>query len=578
MNRVPHRVPQAQPDPVRDHDADYVPAAARASGNALEPDKLEPAGASDEIDALIQTKREQERQLDARSPANVVAVWQPPQPLPEQRLLPVPPFDFGLLPVDFHECVQDVAERMQVAPDLPAVASIAALGIVAANARTVFPKEHDDEWREYPNLWGTLVAPSGSMKSPSIKLAEGFLDKLEEQERDRHTRRQLESEAGEMIADSEFKAIKARLDETSKAKAKGKADSVVSVARAEIEAALRKLEEEKANRPRIRHLKLTDTTVEALFDRVQRGKRRATPVIVWRDELMAVLYSFERDGHQTDRQVFMEGWTVTTTKIERVGRGSLFVKDFACSLFGCATPGALAPYVRETTAEGPGSDGFLQRMQLIVYPDPLPRWELIDRPRNRMAATRAFSVFERLYALDEDDECGKPPGLHFDEMAQGFFNEYLTELEYRLRDDRRGWDTDARKSHFSKYRGLMPKLALICHLASGPGAENQRIPIHAAKQAALWCDYLEKHAERVYAMKDRSIEQLIVEKIKSGRLTGELGVRDLHRRYFDQRDRKTEDVRSALEELEHLGWVRLHTQQTGGRPRDIAVINPMGAR
>lgn len=514
---------------------------------------------------------------DMPPPEAADADWKPPQTLPEQRLLPVLPFDYDLLPSDFHDYVKDVAERMQVAPDLVAVGMMAALGIVAANARTIHPK-HFDNWRVYTNLWGIGIGPPGSMKSPALKGPEHFLDKLEAQEREHHKQRLIEAEADKMLIESERKALKAQLD--SAAKAKGKGDAAASIERDEIVAALRKIEEcNAAAQPHQRRLKMTDTTVEAMLDRVQRGARHATPVIVWRDEVVGLFNSFERDGHEADRKVYLEGWSGQSISIDRVGRGTQHAKDFTCSIFGGATPGAIAPYVRETTAEGAGADGFLQRAQLLVYPDPLPAWELVDRKPDHMAEMRAFAVFERLYALDEDDEQGKPPALHFADDAQSFFNAWLTNLEHRLRDDRTGWDTEARQSHFSKYRSLMPALALLCHLASGERSPHEPVSLRAAMRAAQWCVYLEAHAERVYALRDRSIEELIVDKIRSGKLTGEIAVRDLHRRFFDQRERKAEDVHRALEELEHLGWVKL-SQKTGGRgrPRPVVLINPLGVR
>ena len=139
-------------------------------------------------------------------------------------------------------------------------------------------------------------------------------------------------------------------------------------------------------------------------------------------------------------------------------------------------------------------------------------------------------------------------------------------------------DTEARRSHFGKYRSLMPALALLCHLASGPGTENAPITVHAALQGSMWCDYLERHAERVYALRDRSIEQRIVDWIKSGKLAGEVGVREMYRRHFDHRY-KMDELNIALAELERLGWVGLTSKQGAtGRPAAMVQINPRGAK
>jgi putative DNA primase/helicase len=594
VNRYPHidvwgnqrydDVSPTEPDPGRDLDADDRRDAEREPATAPEPGAPDPDYSPE---ALEHQALEHERQLDAEAPVIDIdigtgkpaairensaksVVWEAPQPLPEQQFLPVPRFNSDLLPVDIRPWTTDIAERMQVAPDLVAVAAMAALGVVAANARTIHPKRYDS-WRVYPNLWGAAVALPGSMKTPAASSVERVLNKLEEQERELHKRRLVDAQADEMISDANHKALKAKLEGS----AKGRKDAQ-DINRHEIVEALRKLSEDQKERPHLRRLKASDTTIEALIDRVQRGNRRCAPIVIWRDELLSLLKSFDRDGHEGDRAQLMEGWGVATITVDRMSRGTLYVKDFAVSIFGCVTPGGIAAYVREATEEGAGADGFLQRLQLLVYPDPLPTWTLVDRTPDRVAEQRAFAMYERLYALDQEDEHGKPPALRFDPEAQNYFDAWLTNLEHRLRDHRVGWDTEARRSHFSKYRSLMPAIALLSHLASGEGTEDQQVTQEAAHRAAQWCEYLEAHAERVYAMTDRSIESILVDKIASGKLAGVVSVRDLHRRHFA--GRKADDVHEALEELGRLGWLRLQTEKTRGRPRETALINPLAVR
>src|SRR5262249_51236635 len=147
----------------------------------------------------------------AAPPSDKPPEWQPPTPLSDQRLRPVPPFDPDLLPIDLRGIVMDTAERMQVAPDLPAVAAMCALGAVAANARTIYPKRNDTGWRVYTNLWGCPVAPAGSMKSPAAAVFERLLNKLEMRARDNYERSQLQAKADAMIAEAAHRALKAKL-------------------------------------------------------------------------------------------------------------------------------------------------------------------------------------------------------------------------------------------------------------------------------------------------------------------------------------------------------------------------------
>jgi hypothetical protein len=53
------------------------------------------------------------------------------------------------------------------------------------------------------------------------------------------------------------------------------------------------------------------------------------------------------------------------------------------------------------------------------------------------------------------------------------------------------------ESHLAKSRSLLPKLALICHLAESERMEAE-IALVQAERAAAVCSYLEQHATRVY--------------------------------------------------------------------------------
>jgi hypothetical protein len=207
-------------------------------------------------------------------------------------------------------------------------------------------------------------------------------------------------------------------------------------------------------------------------------------------------------------------------------------------------------------------------------------WRLVDRCPDRIAEQRACALYERLFALDEDDELGKPPALHFADDAQEFFNEWLKDLELRLRDPQQGWD-DARHSHFAKYRSLMPGIALLCHLASGNGSQDTPITLDATARAARWCTFLEAHAERVYAMRDRSIEEVLIDKIRRGKLPDGLTVRALQRDHLA--GHRAAELYKALEELEQHGWLRRDTVKPapgsrGGRPSTRIFVNPLARR
>lgn len=490
------------------------------------------------------------------------AEWPDPQPL-KNPLPPVPAFDVQLLPSDLRIWIVDIATRMQVPIEMIAVAAMSALSVVASSARTIHPKRFDD-WRVYPVLWGVAIAPAGSKKTPSMKEAQRPLDMLDAIERKRWADDGKRREAALLVAKARQDAAAANLK---KAAQKGySSEELEDIA----SRAVQKPEEDFTVRPR--RYTSQDTTTEKISDLVNRAGegKRSYPLGIMRDELIGLLQTFDRDGREGDRAFYLEGWSVGDKQIDRIGRGEIFVKDLCLVVFGNATPGPFEAYVREATS-GPDADGFLQRLQMAVYPDPIADLRYVDQPVDHLAFNRALGVFERLAQIREEDKRGKPPALRFTDDAQVYFEQWFVGLERWLA---RSEDHHAVVSHFSKYRSLMPALALVLHLAAAPGNENEPVSIEAAKQAAAWCAFLTSHAKRIYSIAghpERVAAQAILKRVQAGKLSGEVKLRALER---DFRSYDAETLRAAVEFLEDHGWCRSSIVKGAGRPSERVTFNP----
>lgn len=90
--------------------------------------------------------------------------WPEPETLRDE-LPAVPPFDPALLPTSLRPMVEDVADRMQVAVDFPAIVAVTTLAGICSRRALMQPKAQDHSWLVVPNLWGAIVAPPGAMKS-----------------------------------------------------------------------------------------------------------------------------------------------------------------------------------------------------------------------------------------------------------------------------------------------------------------------------------------------------------------------------------------------------------------------------
>lgn len=153
------------------------------------------------------------------------------------------------------------------------------------------------------------------------------------------------------------------------------------------------------------------------------------------------------------------------------------------------------------------NDGLLQRFQLLVYPDKKP-WRLVDDQPNSFAKNRVFHLCKMINDMVFTEQGAKEPESHyegqhtipffrFSDEAQLFFHNWIKELQEKLEKN----EHPIILQHLSKYRSLMPSLALIFHIIQlADGKKESEITLESARQAAACCTYLESHARRIYGM------------------------------------------------------------------------------
>jgi hypothetical protein len=478
-----------------------------------------------------------------------------PEPKPIELALPdVKPFDTKLLPETFRLFVEDQAELMQIAPDFIATPLMVAAAAAIGNGITIAPKANDVSWIVPTILWGGVVGRPGMLKSPAIAKAMHPLSVIESEMQEQFEARRQNFNSQKVVYEAALKKAKSDL-------AKGHATSIPA----------------EPEEPKPERILVNDSTMQMLGE-IQRHSPRG--VLVMRDELVSLLETLGADGQEGARGYYLEGWNgISSYRVDRIGRGSFIIQRHALWVFGGIQPGRLQAYIRQAVNGGNGDDGLLQRFQMIVWPDTAKDWQNIDRVPDFEAMQAVDDSFLRLRHLDpvaigaHVDPVGKRPAyLHFNSEAQEEFDAFRLKLETSVRT---GDKHPALESHLSKYRSLVPTLALVIHLADGGTGPVTR---DALRKAIWWSNYLWSHARRVYASVTNAAAfgaKALANKVTEGKLTNGFTAREVQRHGW-QSLTTPDDVRNALEWLVDAGWLRINrvTNSEGGRPTETYTINP----
>jgi hypothetical protein len=497
--------------------------------------------------------------------------WPDPKPLGDD-LLPVEPFKLDLLPEAFQAYASDVAELMQCPVDFIAISLMAAAGSLIGNQCAIRPKLLDSYWEEFPNLWALIVGNPGVMKTPATKMALKPLRQLDYQ-----ARQAFERELAAYTKKKAAEEIKAKAAERRAKKALEKDQN------ADIEEIL---EAEASEKPVLRRYTTVNNTLEALGETMIENPNG---ILALHDEAMGLLVKLDREEKAEDREFYLAGWSGNQSySFDRIGRGHRYIPSVTIGILGGTQPAKIIPYLRDALKTD-GSDGLIARFGLLVWPDIKREWANVDRKPSMSARDHVDAVFKALNSIDPHDIGAtavpdQVPFLHFDEEALELFQEWRTKREGEWRG---GELHPALVSHFTKYRKLVPALALICELVDGapnmfglrPTEPRKAVGADALRRALAWEEYLISHAKRAYgavtATKVR-VAKAILKKIQSGDLPDGFRARDITQSGWANLGDKDEvaEALTLLEDRDYVVSVRIEPGKKGGRPTDGYRINP----
>lgn len=483
-----------------------------------------------------------------------------PEPLPvKNTLLPVLPMTLDMLPTPFQPWVRDICNRRQCPLDFVAIPAILMMASLIGARCSIKPNSQDD-WTVVPNLWGGILGDPGTLKSPICSEVLFSFGHLELKAKKEYIEKKSQYEA-EKTAFIEAKNLLER--QIKEAIEKGSEEELTSL-KEQLTTLLKKCPPE----PSFKRYKVSDTTLEKMHEILSQN---SGGVLIYRDELMGFLESWEKKGHESDRSFYLEAWNGDKPyTIDRMGRGTIHAQNICVSILGTTQPDKITAYLNKALTKL-DNDGLLQRFQLLVYPNKTP-WKLVDQYPDSFAKNRILHICKTIDAMvftEHGAKTSEPlyegqhiiPYFRFSWEAQLFFHDWIKQLQEKLE----GNDHPIILQHLSKYRSLMPSLALIFHIVHlADGQKDRDVTLESAKKAAACCDYLESHARRIYGMvldttfdpfpKPSKAEELLAWIKKQSNDTSDPLTRRFIMRY--SKFRSSKELDPLLSDLIQMGYIQ----------------------
>ncbi|KUR78809.1 DUF3987 domain-containing protein [Novosphingobium sp. Fuku2-ISO-50] len=484
-------------------------------------------------------------------------------PIPIARpLLPVPQFDPAWLPMRLRAWCEDIASRLSVPLDFVAIPALVQAGALIGRAVSIRP-ERNTPWAEPANLWGCIVAPPGALKSPAIAEVLAPIKRLESVAQDDNKK---------SLADWEAKTAIAKIQDDVRAST---AKRMLKDAKGDEDSALALMAPgDKPTKPPQKRLIVNDATVEKLGEICADNPNG---VIYYRDEIMSFFSDLEKPDQASARGFILTAWSGKDAyTFDRIGRGTVHIPSVVISLLGTTQPDRIKRFIADSLRSM--NDGMVQRLQMLVWPDPPGPWRSQDRVPDRLAQEDALSCYNSLASVDalalgcELGESGSQFFLRFANDASQRFDVWRSELERSIRDPEMLPELAA---HLAKFRGLIPRLALVHHLASGSGGP---VSFGAIDSALALGRYFECHARRAYeagANSTADAANAVLRRIRKGDLRDGFTARDVKRHDW-QGLTTSESVDGALQLLVDHRWLTEQRRDTQGRPSVVYRLNPLG--
>jgi len=380
--------------------------------------------------------------------------------------------------------------------------------IVCANAVgmqcQVKPKHHSN-WKVTLNLWGMVIGEPSQRKSPVVDQFLKPLKQLELEAAKRHKEKMLQFESDDLERKVAQKTKKKALEEAYEMSNESMISSAKSIYVPQLE------------EPKMERFIINDATTEKTGELMSVNERT---ILQYRDELAGFFTTLSKKGRESDRAFYLEAFKGDSPyTYDRIARGTIHIERLSIGLFGTIQPSVLANIIPKNDDSG---DGLSQRMQLAVFSDGIIK-PYYDAPIDIDAKEKAYEIIKKLAYENYELMSGAIidydgiPYFTFDDNSQTVFVQWYGDMKIKERNE----SDKNMQAHIGKYYGLLPSLALVFFLIDKVAGvtEVKAIGVSHLKMAIEWCDILETHARKMYALSNttshsKNLTQKIIEYVQ----------------------------------------------------------------
>lgn len=461
----------------------------------------------------------------------------------------------GLLPKNLYVySAQYAYSTNESKMDYVVIALVTSLASLIGGSATITPKKNDKKWKLKPTIWAIAIGEPSSYKSPLLSAGIRPLEVAQKNILDMNNIRNIHQQQ-----------IEHELIEEQEKELKDKAKLALSNGD---DAAGKGYVEELSKLKKVYHAEreiiCNDLTAEALLVKLQKNP---LGILIFNDEMTNLFSNFNKQGREQLRPLLLEGFNASDSKYvqERKTADKVVVESVHINILGGIQPNLLDSLIKDRI-EGKGNDGFIERFQLAVFPDPAAN-RYVDINIDESIDKKVFDAYEIIAKLGS----AEVTNFHFSSEAQKQWDLWQTRFQEDLNDQHKTYT-----AILIKFPALVAKLALVFHIYSEAencnGSEfkpSSEIQLKHFLMALKWFSYLSSHSRKILGLGGLNVDlsvQSLIEKLPNfqGSFT---------KQQFGQKDWKhltlSKDRNRALKVLELHGYIKLVTQ-----PKKMYLVHP----